>query len=201
MARTNGIAKVTPERRSGVIRIAVSYAWPEGKTARTDKKWAALRNLLQSVCSEAHKRAVKLDGKSDIRFSVSRLRASHGTLVLGALVERIRSADAYVADVAAEDGDSCNPNVMVEVGLAIASRHGENDTLFLLKPKELSSKPEKFPFPSNLQGVLWTEYLRKTDDLSLIDLPGFTAALRSRLLRAAIERGLLRPKGRIYVDE
>ena len=59
--------------------------------------------------------------------------------LLSTLRERIERADALVMDLAGH-----NPNVLIEVGMAVAMHKGESGALIILKPKNES-------WPSNLQ--------------------------------------------------
>ena len=66
--------------------------------------------------------------------------------LLSTLRERIERADALVMDLAGH-----NPNVMIEVGMAVAMHKGESSGLIILKPKNE-------PWPSNLQGMAYCNY-------------------------------------------
>jgi predicted nucleotide-binding protein len=100
--------------------------------------------------------------------------------VLDTLVDRISKADIYLADVSDTTDNGFNPNVMVELGMAIATGHGARGSLFILKPKALTA-------PSNLSGILWTDYERGADRIKFVDAIGFKAALTSRLLQIGSE--------------
>ena len=66
--------------------------------------------------------------------------------LLSTLRERIERADALVMDLAGH-----NPNVLIEVGMAVALYKGESGALIILKPKDE-------PWPSNLQGIVYCNY-------------------------------------------
>jgi len=51
--------------------------------------------------------------------------------LLSTLRERIERADALVMDLAGH-----NPNVLIEVGMAVALYKGESGALIILKPKD-----------------------------------------------------------------
>ena len=98
--------------------------------------------------------------------------------LLSTLRDRIERADALVMDLA-----GLNPNVLLEVGMAIAMKKSESGALIILKPTHEA-------LPSNLQGLVYCSYdksLRK----GLEDQPGFRAALRTRILKVAKERQMI----------
>jgi predicted nucleotide-binding protein len=80
--------------------------------------------------------------------------------LLSILRDRIERANALVMDLAGH-----NPNVLLEVGMAVAMKKGESGALIILKPKHEA-------LPSNLQGLVYCSYdksLRK----GLEDQTGF----------------------------
>jgi hypothetical protein len=193
MANTKRPGSVSSEKPAAGITIVVSYAWT-AKSVQSDKKWKELRDLLKGVGKEAAKRATKLDPACALRISVARLRARHGMQVLDAIMARINAADVFVADVVDHTGGGCRANVMIELGMAIAASHGARGSLFIMKPTDL-------PAPSDLQGILLTEYAKKGDVLKLSDNRGFRSALRSRLLQIGYEKGLIRPSGSTFFED
>jgi predicted nucleotide-binding protein len=101
--------------------------------------------------------------------------------LLSTLRERIARADALVMDLAGH-----NPNVLIEVGMAVAMHKGESGSLIILKPKNE-------PWPSNLQGIVYCNY-DKSLRRGLDDQAGFRAALRARILKIAKERRMMGSK-------
>jgi len=98
--------------------------------------------------------------------------------LLSTLRDRIERADALVMDLAGH-----NPNVLIEVGMALAMYKGESSALIILKPKTE-------PWPSNLQGIVYCSY-DKSLRRGLEDQAGFRAALRTRILKVAKDRQML----------
>jgi predicted nucleotide-binding protein len=98
--------------------------------------------------------------------------------LLSTLRLRIERADALVMDLAGH-----NPNVLIEVGMAVAMHKGESGALIILKPKNE-------PWPSNLQGIVYCNY-DKSLRRGLEDQAGFRAALRTRVLKVAKDRQML----------
>lgn len=94
------------------------------------------------------------------------------------VTERIQRADALVMDLAGG-----NPNVLLEVGMAVAMHKAESGALIILKPKNE-------PWPSNLQRIVYCNY-NKSLQRGLEDQPGFRAALRTQILKVAKNRGML----------
>ena len=101
--------------------------------------------------------------------------------LLSTLRERIERADVLVMDLAGG-----NPNVLLEVGMAVAMHKAESGGLIILKPKDE-------PWPSNLQGIVYCNY-DKSLRRGLEDQAGFRAALRTQILNVAKSRGCLTPK-------
>jgi predicted nucleotide-binding protein len=98
--------------------------------------------------------------------------------LLSTLRDRIERADLLVMDLAGG-----NPNVLLEVGMAVAMRKAESGALIVLKPKN-----EKWP--SNLQGIVYCDY-DKSLRRGLEDQAGFRAALRTQILKVAKERRMI----------
>jgi predicted nucleotide-binding protein len=98
--------------------------------------------------------------------------------LLSTLRDRIERADALVMDLAGH-----NPNVLIEVGMAVAMHKAESGALIILKPKNEA-------WPSNLQGIVYCNY-DKSLRRGLEDQAGFRAALRTRILKLAKDRRML----------
>jgi predicted nucleotide-binding protein len=98
--------------------------------------------------------------------------------LLTTLQHRIERADVLVMDLAGG-----NPNVLLEVGMAVAMHKAESGALIILKPRNES-------WPSNLQGIVYCNY-DKSLRRGLEDQAGFRAALRTQILKAAKEREMI----------
>jgi Predicted nucleotide-binding protein containing TIR-like domain len=164
------------------IEICISCPWSKkGKSTvpiRQDKRWVFLRGLVMKVIDECKARGRASRGTYNLDIRLYRLRGRQGMHLLSTLRDRIRRADALVMDLAGH-----NPNVLLEVGLAIAMSKGESGALIILKPKNE-------PLPSNLQGIVYCNY-DKSLAKGLEDKAGFRAALRTRILKVAKERHML----------
>jgi len=167
------------------IEIYVSSPWSKkGKSTvsvRDDRRWAFLRGLIKKVIDECHSRVRASPGEYKLDIRLHRLRGRQGMNLLSTLCERIERADALVMDLAGH-----NPNVLIEVGIAVAMHKGESGALIILKPKNE-------PWPSNLQGIVYCNY-DKSLRQGLEDQAGFRAALRTRVLKVAKDRQMLSAK-------
>ena len=164
------------------IEIYVSSPWSKrGKSTvniRQDRRWLFLRSLIKKVIDECHSRVRTSPGAHELDIRLHRLRGRQGMSLLSTLRERIQRADALVMDLAGH-----NPNVLIEVGMAVAMYKGESGALIILKPRNE-------PWPSNLQGIVYCNY-DKSLRHGLEDQAGFRAALRTRLLKVAKDRQML----------
>lgn len=120
-----------------------------------DRFWKSLKDALT-------RKAEGIKKSNGVDITVKRLRASHGKLVWGSILENIKNADILVFDISQppqemprEECDissvikGFNSNVLVEVGVAL----GMNKRVLLLCPKHLFEE-----VPSDLKGFLWTLY-------------------------------------------
>lgn len=175
-----------------VIRIVVGYPWSKDAedrviAARADSRWKSIRDYVILV-GEAVRKNVSQRSRAPVPFdlNVSRLRGTHGRMLLDNLRSRTAEADILIMDIGSSDGKEFNPNVLLETGMAIAHQDRILLDLFILKPAKLSA-------PSDLAGFLFTEYevVGKGNSIKVVDSPGFRAALRSAVMRKARERGMV----------
>jgi hypothetical protein len=117
-------------------------------------------------------------GGSQVGYSSSSVARTTRHESTSTLRDRIQRAHALVMDLAGG-----NPNVLIEVGMAIAMHKGESGALIILKPKNE-------PWPSNLQGIVYCNY-DKSLQQGLEDQAGFRAALRTRILNVSKDRRML----------
>lgn len=147
-----------------ILNILIAYGWG-GLSPQTDQKWKFLRDAFNRVGKEVEANAKK--SGVEVRVSVQRLRARHGGCVIDVIRDRIRTADVLAFDL----GDN-NPNVHVELGMALLF-HETSRNVFVLR--EVGQKTA-----SDLAGLLFTEYDRNTKKIT--DAHGFRAAVRTELL-------------------
>jgi hypothetical protein len=133
---------------------------------------------VKKVIDECQARVRTSPGEYKLEIHLHRLRGRQGMNLLSTLRDRIARADALVIDLAGH-----NPNVLIEVGIAVALHKVESGGLIILKPKS-------DPWPSNLQGIVYCNY-DKSLRRGLEDQAGFRAALRTRILNVARERRMI----------
>ena len=184
------------------IKIVVGYAWAKGADGRPvpprqDQRWQSIKGKIASV-SKWVETMVSRRGPSlnrlDIR--IERLRGSHGQLLLDNLRGRIESADILIMDIGSNNGQSFNPNVLLETGMAIVAGPEKLRNLFVLKPVNLDE-------PSDLKGFLFTGYAPVEGGMGaikLLDDAGFHAALRSVVISIAYEREMIGPRRQSGTD-
>lgn len=193
-----------PEQPSGprpsAIRVVVGYPWTKvGKeivvAPRSDMRWASIRDCVTSVGDWVRtSNSRRLPAPVHFVYEVTRLRGTHGRMLLDNLRSRITESDILIMDIGSSDGKRFNPNVLLETGMAIAQQDGVLRDLFILKPA-------KIPVPSDLCGFLFTDYevIDEEGAIKIVDVHGFQAALRSAVLRRARERNMIGQRTESYV--
>jgi Predicted nucleotide-binding protein containing TIR-like domain len=191
--------------RARPIRVLVSYEWEKEseekgapvKSVRQHTRWRNISGCLKKIAGAVKTIADKSPGHHKLEIRISRLRGLHGTALLPTLVERIKRADVLVIDIGSNRSPNwANPNVLIELGMALAANDTDQRGLFVLKP-------DSCEWPSDLNGYLYTEYRtdpKEPDRLELLDYHGFDAALRSRLLEFARDREMMGPPSASEVD-
>jgi hypothetical protein len=156
-----------------ILNIYFGYEWKKERTEK-DPKYQFLKRVT-TVAAAAVSGMRGLNGER-IHVNCSRLRARHGAPLLDVIRRRIQLADVLLFDL-----QELNPNVMFELGLALANP-SEDRAVFILLPEGHSS-------PSDLAGYLLSFY-RETDEYSLVDSQGFNAALRSAMIHCVRKKGV-----------
>ncbi len=174
------------------ITIRVGYGWPkrDGKSKPEDHVWAFIRERIKVVSDSLSKTQVKRGGRT-FTCHINRLRAMHGGSVLDVLLQRIREADILVFDITGR-----NPNVLVEIGMALAM-NGCSGRVFVFQEVDDEGNPaEGAKHPTDLNGYFFTRYRkvleRGRSTCRLTESQAFVAALRSRIMDAARARGIWR---------
>ena len=137
----DALEQLSPKERR--VNVYVGYAW--NGVVSEDEHWESLRDLFS-------KYKEKFDGRFKeygITLSVQRLRGTHGEKNFETISEKIASADVLVFDITNKDATGLNPNVMLELGMAIALKK----PLFIFVNDKLKEK-----IPSDLAGYLFTFY-------------------------------------------
>jgi hypothetical protein len=154
--------------------IRYGYCWARLQAPERDPKYVFLKGIADSGASAIAGMVAEKGEK--VKVDQSRLRVRHGAAVLDNIRLRIRSADVLFFDL---DGE--NPNVMLELGIALANPE-EGRFIFLLQK-------EGQKIPSDLNGYLISFY-QESDEYKLVDPRGFYAALRSALIERAKRKGI-----------
>jgi hypothetical protein len=183
------------------ITVHVGYPWPQTTAGQKtgDPVWNFARQLIGIAAGAVAKtQANRAAPKLPIR--INRLRAMHGGGVLDVLLRRVRCSDILVFDIT-----GLNANVLIEIGMALALK-GTSGSVFLLQRTDSRGRPlDPANHPSDLSGYFFTRYqvkvLRGRSYLQLIEPQGFLAALRSRLIDAARDRGIWREPQRTVTEE
>ena len=137
------------------IRIAIGYGWSHEKGDKekgglTDH-WSFLRDEVKSVIGTIHKLAKKRPATlHPLDVDYCRLRARHGMGALGGILKKIEQADILIFDITGH-----NPNVLFELGYAIAGKGVDSGQVFIFCEE---SKGKKQSAPSDLVAFMRTEY-------------------------------------------
>jgi hypothetical protein len=153
------------------LDLRFGYSWSSG-LPQHDPKYCFLRDIAKPSAEACQKRF----GRDLLSVRLSRLRARHGIEVLPEIRRRIQNADVLLFDL-----DRWNPNVLIELGIALSAPNLGAAVFILLE--------EGQDIPSDLNGYLVT-YYRKSKNYSLVDPAGFRSALYSELLQRARAKGI-----------
>ncbi len=183
--------------RKGPITIRVAYGWdPAG--VRKDARWNGLRKFLSGVVDEALKRrtsAIERDGAAEVRpaniWGPDRLLAMPGELLHDSIFERIKGTDILVADLSRGPTGERTPNVLLEIGAALANGR----TRVFLVEDRADAKPGQLEGVSDLQGFYVTRLQAnpETDADTRASLLNAQTSLRMTLVGAVVR--LLRDRG------
>jgi hypothetical protein len=132
--------------------LAAAYKWPDKeKKETTTHSEAAVRHIARMISNRFNGK------KSEVGISYKRLRASAGKTMLDSIVKRIETSQVILFDISEN-----NPNVFLELGIAIALTRASNHiSLYLIREKK---EHQKLPhnLPSDLQGYFISEYTVNT---------------------------------------
>jgi hypothetical protein len=133
--------------KTGIIySIYGAYEWRDMENANKDTT-TAIRALIDQV-----ERRIKSNLKVDhAKIRYNRLRATAGSFLLDGIAKRIANSDAIIFDIT-----SYNPNVMLELGIALHSARELNGANVFIICKGESLQVAKIP--SDLQGYFVSLY-------------------------------------------
>ena len=180
------------------ISIRVGYDWGSGQSANAaNQRWNFIRNLIKTTIDETNRRQHRLK-KEPLTVRLARMRAIHGGEVLGTFIKRCKDSDILVFDISTE-----NPNVMLELGLAIAAK--ESQPCIYVFHEQKGIKFDITNIPSDLRGYFITSY-RKADSKSgdtyrLVDLSGFKSSLMARIREVARNNEVIVDKAGLEEEE
>lgn len=125
------------------------------------------------------------------------MRARHGTELLPRFRELCEKTDIIVFDITGE-----NPNVMLELGMALSAKSQTQGHVFVLK----QGKYDCTKIPGDLRGYFITCFnilcdKNGTSRLKLEDHKGFRAALRSVIIDLARQRGMWADRGVTHEED
>lgn len=175
------------------ITIRVGYEWANDVKPAQDVRWQFIRKTAHRVAASLAEEATKLKAPQTFLARVSRMRALHGAMVLPSLLARCAKSEVLIFDLT-----GLNPNVMLEIGIALAVKGFDSGRVFVFQEVGANNQPLRKE-PSDLTGFFFTRYVadqKSPDGFKLIDAHGFRGALRARLVEDARQRGMWRdPKG------
>lgn len=173
-----------PARAPKPVTIRFGYQWQKDGESRQGGIWPCLRAIVSGTLKECEKRRAKRTAAQIFRHDFGRLRARHGSTLMGSIVERIRDADILIFDLS-----DWNRNVLFELGCAFG-RHGlDRGNVFVLGTRQMLKSGET---PSDLSGYFVTFHRpsRNGKGLELEEPRPFQNALRARIIEFARERGM-----------
>lgn len=180
------------------VLVRVAYPWGEDTKQHIiskDNIWKFIKSILEKSCGALNKaQANKKLAPVTCRFS--RMRALHGSDLLGTFIHRCKEADILIFDITKH-----NPNVMLELGIALGLRQGPDGCIFILQQVDDDKQPT-CKIPSDLTGYFFTFYKRNSNEIySLTDERGFAAALLARIKDQARNKGYIVDKQIFQTDE
>jgi len=183
------------------ISVRIGYAWPktfqnevEPKSSPRADVWPFLRDQIGGVLVSIQKTTLKKSAAPwPFSYRLGRMRALHGAGVLPRFIELCESSDIVAFDIS-----QYNPNVMFELGLAIASKGVSSGRVFVfMETPSIDAIPKSLgEVPSDLAGYFITLYTYGKNGYKFCDPRGFSAALRAIVLDDARSRGMIMAKGR-----
>jgi hypothetical protein len=164
----------TPPATIKRISVVFGYPWDAKKRPEDDAKYDFIKAIIKK--GTAGTETMSGEGGERIAVTVARLRGKHGAPILDDIRSRIHAADVLIFDL-----DEFNPNVLLELGMALA--HSSEGKFVFILMKETQR------IPSDLSGYL-VSYYKETHEYTLVDTQGFHAALRSAVIERAKHHGI-----------
>jgi len=157
---------INKQHKMNKFVIAAAYQWPDvEKPEKPKTSELAIKQILKHLKARIDKNNIHKNGE-EIHLEYKRLRGSAGKTMLDSIIKRINQCNALIVDITEK-----NPNVFIELGIAIArTKIDESFSLYIIKEKKVStdSKGKKetaeqttnflADLPSDLQGYFITGY-------------------------------------------
>jgi len=134
--------------KNNIYSIYGAYEWHDkDKNGANTDTTQAIRTLIDQV-----ERRIMSNLKIDhVKIRYNRLRATAGSFLIDGIAKRITNSDAIIFDIS-----SSNPNVMLELGIALDSARRLNGAnVFIICKGE---SVQKVNIPSDLQGYFISLY-------------------------------------------
>lgn len=169
--------------------IAAAYQWPDKDNQNKPKtSELAIKQIVQHLNARIDKNNIHKSGE-EIRLEYKRLRGSAGKPILQSIFKRINECNALIVDISEK-----NPNVFIELGIAIArTKTDESFSLYIIKEmkdspdsisnKEGSEQTTNFlaDLPSDLQGYFITGYVNTKEGIVFKDQNSLLMSLVSNI--------------------
>jgi hypothetical protein len=134
------------------FRISAAYQWrKQGEKKADSHSEMAIKEIVKQVNNVLKSKPSKngLEYKTDY----NRLRASAGKNMLDSILRKMSMSNAIIFDIT-----ETNPNVFIELGIAILTVKSNPDLLLYLIKENKDDKSLFESLPSDLQGYFITEY-------------------------------------------
>ncbi len=181
------------------VTIRVGYEWKKDVHPAADKRWHFRTETVMGVVESVVREASKKKAAHPLSVRVSRMRALHGAMLLPSLIDRCEKSDVVMFDITEQ-----NPNVMLELGMALAFKGPYSGRVFVFQEAGGEKDEPIHDAPSDIGGFFFTRYkanLKAKLGYSLRDYPGFRAALKTRIIEDARVRGMWKDTGGAQFEE
>lgn len=183
------------------ITIRIGYEWKnaerEPKAIKPQDRYQFICRTILKVVNEVEKRQPKNKGAFPLAVRVGRMRFQHGVAIMPRLIELCETTDILAFDITGQ-----NPNVFLELGMALYAKRLLPRQVYVFK----QILDGEMPVPSDLSGYFITFYKalqenRTVQIAKLVDSNGFRAALRTLIIDLALSRGMWAERGVIHEDD
>jgi hypothetical protein len=170
------------------ISVLVAYEWSSDELDHPI--WPFIRDHVKRILDGIEGSRSVGNSRSIFKYTIGRMRAHHGADILAAILRRCQETDIIIFDIS-----SRNPNVMVELGIALGSKGPQSGQVFVLQDEEaLNTKGEPVGFPGNvpsdLRGYCITSHKVKGKKRVFVDFQGFRSSIVYIAKKLARERGI-----------